>query len=181
MFEKILNFVFFQITWLASVIGAAKGFPWIGPAFLACFMAWQLSLSHRPGRELLLVVSVATGGMLVDSAYVAGGILTYASAEPALLYAPVWILGMWANFALTLNHSLSWLRDRYLAGAVLGAIGAPLAYWGGARLGGMEFSGSITLALSVIGIAWALATPAMLRLLKSLQDWQVTPLSQPAE
>ena len=181
MVGKIVNFVLFQITWLASVVGAARGLPWLGPLCLLWFMAWQLAAVDRSLRELLLVLTVAIGGMLVDSGYVASGILTYASPEPSALVAPVWIVGMWANFALTLNHSMSWLHNRYVAAAVLGGIGGPLAYWGGERLGAMEFTSSMPAVLGVISIVWALATPAMVRLAEYFDRWEPAPLAGAVE
>ena len=42
--------------------------------------------------------------------------------------APLWILCLWAAFALTLTRSLAWLMRRPWLAALLGALGAPLAY-----------------------------------------------------
>ena len=42
---------------------------------------------------------------------------------------------MWMNFALTLNHAMAWLKGRPVVGLILGAIGGPLAYFAGAKLG----------------------------------------------
>ena len=45
------------------------------------------------------------------------------------------MVALWAAFATTLNVSLRALRQRYLLSAVLAAVGAPLAYYAGARAG----------------------------------------------
>lgn len=65
---------------------------------------------------------------------------------------------LWLNFAMTLGASLSWLRGRYSAAALLGAAGGPVSYYAGARLG------AITVApggLWAIALEWLLATPLL--------------------
>jgi tetrahydromethanopterin S-methyltransferase subunit D len=67
---------------------------------------------------------------------------------------------LWVNLATTMNVSMAWLRGRYALGAVFGAIGGPLAYYSGAKLGAMtrlpEPGG-----LLWIGVAWAIALPLL--------------------
>ena len=61
---------------------------------------------------------------------------------PALLLGsvtPLWMVALWAAFATTLNVSLRALRPHYLLAAVLAAMGAPLAYYAGARLGALQW------------------------------------------
>jgi hypothetical protein len=48
--------------------------------------------------------------------------------------------------AATLRHSLGWLRGRWLVGAVLGAVGGPLAYLGGESLGALILNGNLAIA-----------------------------------
>jgi hypothetical protein len=67
---------------------------------------------------------------------------------------------LWVNQATTLNSCLTWLRGRYLAGALFGAVGGPLAYLGGAKLGAASLPSSS--GLVVLGITWAGAFPALL-------------------
>jgi hypothetical protein len=70
---------------------------------------------------------------------------------------------MWMVFATTLNLSLRWLQGHRLAAIGLGAIGGPLAYWGGARLGAMEFVVPVA-ATAALAIGWAVLTPVLVRL-----------------
>ncbi len=37
----LLNFAAFQIGWFACVLGAANGFPWLGPVVVAAVVAGQ--------------------------------------------------------------------------------------------------------------------------------------------
>ena len=67
---------------------------------------------------------------------------------------------LWVNQATTLNSCLAWLRERYLAGALFGAVGGPLAYLSGAKLGSATLPSSN--GLVILGITWAVAFPALL-------------------
>ena len=76
-------------------------------------------------------------------------------------FCPIWMAALWANFAGTLHFCLDWLRGRYRLASVLGAVGGPLAYYGGHRLGAMQLGGSVAVSLAVIAIEWVLVTPGL--------------------
>jgi len=73
-------------------------------------------------------------------------------------------------FATTLNLSLAWLKRRVVLAAVLGAIGGPLAYAGGAELGALAFVHETT-GLLAIGAGWALLTPLLVLLARRLDGF----------
>jgi hypothetical protein len=88
--------------------------------------------------------------------------LVYAAPFPSAQFAPVWIIALWMSFALTLNHSLAWLKSHPALAALLGAIGAPLAYWAAARgWGALAFAAQPALALGMLAVAWAILAPAL--------------------
>ncbi len=70
---------------------------------------------------------------------------------------------MWGLFATILNVSLRWLRGRWVMAALFGAIGGPLAYYGGHRLGALEFGNEIV-ALLALAVGWAVFTPLLMSL-----------------
>lgn len=158
------NVIGFQLVWLATVAGAGMGLWWPGLLVLAVFAAWQLGCSHCPKADLKLVAAAVGLGLLVDSAWIWLGLLHFATPLPWDWLAPLWILVLWAGFALTLNHSLAALRQRPLLAVAFGALGGPLAYW---------FAGHTWKAATftegpwpylAIGLAWAVLTPALLSL-----------------
>jgi hypothetical protein len=162
-----LNFVFFQLGWFASVIGAANQLPWIGPAVVALVVAWHLHTAERATEEALLIVLCAAIGVLFDSLLVALGWVQYPSGMLAPWLAPYWIIGMWILFATTLNFSLRWLRGRAWLGAVLGLTGGPLSYVAGAELGGIEFVDRVA-SLTALALGWALILPALVAVARRL-------------
>lgn len=158
---RIVNFLLFQICWMACVWGAARGMGWLGPVCVAVFAAIELPRMAHPAREVLLLLTVAVLGTLVDTSYLAMGLVEYASSTTSGV-APLWITGLWVSFALTLNRSLDWLAARPLLAASLGLLGGPLAYWiAFAVWGAGRFVGDTWLALLIIGVAWALITPLL--------------------
>jgi uncharacterized protein DUF2878 len=66
------------------------------------------------------------------------------------------MLSLWIAFATTLNHSLRWLMTRPVGAALAGALGGPLAYLAGARLGALTLVTPAT-TLAIIALLWMLA------------------------
>ncbi len=160
MKQKIINFVLFQIGWFSCVLGAAKQMPWLGVGFLATFLAWHLSQAKQPTLELILAIIAIIIGGIYDQIMRHFNLLTYQSHGWSTDLPAAWILALWAEFAMTLNVSLAWLKNRYVIATVFGAIGGPLAYIAAARLGAVTID---NLPLSYVGLAvgWAILTPLL--------------------
>ena len=158
----IFNALGAQFGWLATVFGAAAGYPLAGCAFTAAWLILHMrAVGNDRAIDLRIAVAAALLGFLCDSVLVQLGVITF--PEQAKLGAPstVWMVALWVNLGLTLRYSLGWLRGRYLLAGVLGAIAGPLAYAGGQRLGGIGFPvGDI--ATTAIAIEWLSALPALM-------------------
>jgi hypothetical protein len=159
----LANFILFQIGWFACVLGGAHDVPWLGTGIALAIVAWHIGRAVRPRGELILVLMSAGIGAVADSALVAIGWVRYSSGTIIAGTAPVWLVAMWMLFATTLNVSLRWLRRFPLAAIAFGAIGGPLAYWGGARLGAMEFAAPVA-ATTALAVGWGALTPILVRL-----------------
>ena len=157
------NFAAFQLGWFACVLGAAHGLPWAGTGVALAIVAWHLARAARPGAELVLVLIAAGVGALWDSGLSALGWIRYPSGVLIEGTAPYWIVAMWMLFATTLNASLAWLRRNLPLAAVFGALGGPLAYLGGAKLGALTLAAQDA-ALVALALGWAVLTPLLLRL-----------------
>lgn len=131
----LINFALFQIGWFACVLGGAWGWPWVGVAFVGLATLWHLRIVPNPGGEAVLLAVAVAIGALVDSLLPAAGWVVYPSGQLHLLMAPVWIIALWVLFAGTLNMSMKWLRDRYFLALLFGAVGSPMSYYAGSRLG----------------------------------------------
>lgn len=156
----IVNVVAFQIGWFACVLGAAHGWPWAGVAVAAAVVALHAARATRPAAELKLVASAVLVGLLWDSSLALLGWMGFAAGTLVEGFAPPWILALWALFATTLNVSLDWLKGRPLVAVLFGAIGGPLAYWGGSRLGAIVLVEPVP-ALIALSAGWAVITPLL--------------------
>jgi len=161
--RNLINVALFQLAWFAAVLGAARGIPWLGPLVLLPVVGAHLALSDNRGGERKLLTAAAGLGFCFDSALMATGVFLPAGALLPFPFSPPWMVGLWVNFATTLNVSLAWLRDRHLAAALFGAVGGPLAYYSGARLGatvGLPSPGDML----ILALGWGLMTPLLFRL-----------------
>lgn len=158
----VANFVLFQLGWLVSVIGAAHGVPLAGVAYA---VAWVL-LHHwyiRRGRlhELVFILASAGLGFVVDSLLVVAGYIAFPAYASIGFPSTVWMVCLWLMFAMTLRHSLGWLRRQYVLAAALGAVFGPLAYWAGSRAGAIHLNAD---SVPMIAVAWAASMIGLLSL-----------------
>lgn len=160
----LLNLLAFQIGWFACVLAAAPGLPWLGTGTALLIVAWHTLRLPAPAAELRLVAGVGVLGLLLDSLPVLTGLIDYASGTLIAGLPPHWIVAMWLLFATLPNISLRWLAGRPALAALLGALGGPLAYYGGVALGAARFSEPIWQPLALLAINWAIAMPLIMAL-----------------
>lgn len=163
LMKLIVDLLLFKLAWIACVVGAGRGHPWLGPIAVLGVLGWHMATASKPFTLLALTTVVAMLGFLIDSTFAVFGVLEYAAAVPADFLAPVWIVAMWVNFALILESGLGWLRRHPALGAGFGLIGGPLAYYAGAKLDAVAFATPAPVALGLLAAVWALSVPALLR------------------
>lgn len=169
MKRVLVNLVAFQCCWLAAVLGAAAGMPWLGPLFA---VAWLPMHIRATGASMVietkLILAAGALGYVLDSVIVlVGGVSFPAQAQ---LGAPttLWMVTLWLGFAATLRHALGWIRGRYLLAALLGAVAGPFAYWSGSKLGAVVLT-DIVPTLMMVGVEWLVAMPLLLLFLSRLE------------
>jgi MFS family permease len=80
--------------------------------------------------------------------------------EPRTLI-PLWLACLWLLLATTLNHCLAWTAQPWWRGSLLGAIGAPLSYYGGAQIAGVILPYGTWQSLLLIAAIWAVVMPVL--------------------
>ena len=154
-----------QLGWWACVLAAADGRYLLGPAIVGLLLVvqtWGLPADARR-RAWTGILLLGAAGTVIDSLLGVLGILDFRGASLAGL-APLWIIALWLQFA-TVLPAFAPLRSRPLVAGLLGAVGGPLAYAGGVRLGAAGFHPEPWISLLAIGAVWAVAFPSMLRVL----------------
>jgi len=185
----ILNVVFFQAGWFACVLGASAGWPALGPLVVALWLLLHLASSGRPRAEIATIVAAGLIGYAADSLLVMADVLAFPSGARLGGPSPLWMVALWMNLAGTLGLSMRWLRGRPLLAALFGAIGAPLSYLAGARLGAAQIAApftalaggaagmiapepgsvlSLAAGLGAIALEWAIAMPLLLAIADAL-------------
>jgi hypothetical protein len=159
----VTNFVLFQIGWFACVLSAAEHQPWFGILVTTAVVVTHVLRAPMPTAELELVLLSLGVGLVFDSLLVWQGWLQYSSGIVFSNVAPYWIVALWGLFATLLNVSLRWMRGHWVLAIVFGAVGGPAAYYGGLRLGALEF-GNMPAGLLALAIGWAVLTPLLLAL-----------------
>ena len=161
------NFIGYQLAWVIVVSAAGHGSAGIALLPEAAFIAWQLVASDRRKADVQLMLAALVCGVLIDGSLSLLGWLRYAAGAPAVPFggAPLWILGLWMCFSLTMPRSLAWLQGRPALSILLGAIGAPLAYWSAARgWTAVQFPAPALKGVAGLAVGWAAAVPLLLHL-----------------
>ncbi|MGM9486875.1 DUF2878 domain-containing protein [Ideonella sp. YS5] len=157
------HLVLFEAAWFAGVFGAARGEAPLGMAVVAAAIALNLWMSAWRRHELALLGVAIVLGLVFDGALARSGWVVYADHAMQTAGPPAWIVAQWALFATLLCGPLRWLHGRLPLAALLGALGGPLAYLGGERLGAINFVERGP-ALAGLAVGWAIATPLLLHL-----------------
>lgn len=168
-----VNALGFNIVWFITVFGAAGGLAWAGPSALLIFALVTLSMSVRPRYDLAAMAVFATAGLVLDSAWSVAGAVSYSAAWPSQQLAPIWLVSLWAAFALTVGHSLAWLRPRRVLAGLFGLLGGGFSYWVGARVGAVELAIPAWQYGVGVGLVWAIALPALIWLTAVAAHWRL--------
>jgi len=165
---KLLNALMFFIGWFFCVTNAARGRPLLGLSISLFIVGIHLVFIKNKLKEFLLIVASVIAGFCVETMLIKFYVLRYASPNAVWPgYAPFWVLGLYALFATTINHSLAWLRPLQFVAALFGFLGAILSYSAGEYLGAVEFVIPRGGSVMAVGIFWFVLMP-MLYLLNEI-------------
>ncbi len=152
----ILNFLIYQVAWFLCVFKENTG------ALIALpLLCLHFYFSQCKKADLMLMAIVLVAGLIIDGTLHFVGCMTF--NVPALPI-PFWLATVWIFLATLPNHSLIWLKGRPVLSGIFGAIGGPLAYWAGIRVGAANFGWNQIEALSVIALIWSILWPVVMYL-----------------
>jgi hypothetical protein len=152
----VINAVLLQACWFVCVLGAAQNIYWPGYVAALITIGWHLRQAKRPKAELLLVAVSCMVGVAVEATLTVSNMIGHESTALWFGVAPGWMIALWAAFATNLNVALRALRNHRLLGTALGAVGGPVSYYGGMRLGALHFPHPVA-AMICIAVAWIIA------------------------
>ena len=152
----VANAVWLQAGWWICVLGAER--PWLLLLVIAG-VAVHLRLCPDVNAEVKALLLVTLAGCVLDSTLGALGVFGF-DGWPL----PLWLALLWLVLASGMRHSLAWAGRHWQIGALIGALGGPLAYVGGARVTQVALPlGTLETGLLLMPI-WALALPLLARI-----------------
>lgn len=156
---NLRNFLLFQLVWFSCVLGAANGLPQLSIISLSAFLLIHFYYTDQLNADMLIVALCVSLGLVLDGLWIYLGYVSYLhmSFSPV---PPYWLLCLWVAFALTINHSMSWMQKRYWLAFIAGGLFGPLSYLAGERLGAMQWQQPVAATVAFI-VSWALLMPLL--------------------
>lgn len=160
--RNVINFVLFQLGWLACVL-----YPGLGAVgFVVLIVAFHLAfISQARMAELQFIGAGVVIGGLLDGLWFNVGVMD--NGVEGFQLTPIWILGLWAAFSTTLSHSLSWISAKPWLPFACAPIAGPFAYWSASKMGAVELP-DLALSLAALAVGWLVVFPLLLYIRKTL-------------
>ncbi|MDZ4786532.1 MAG: DUF2878 domain-containing protein [bacterium] len=155
------NIILMNVSWFACILGAAKGFPEIGPVIVA------LSLLVQFGKEVfnpflfLFFILVAMIGTIADQILIQLEAISFSCCSFLPNNYPLWMLALWVSFATAFFSSLKFIRSRYIIGFIFGFLGGAAAYYAGAELNAIYLGSDLEKSLFQIAVLWGTSVPVL--------------------
>jgi len=162
----LFNYVLYYAGWLACVLGPARGHAAAGTLVGLTLLGVHLALVRRPRDELALALAGAAIGVAVDTTQIALGTLRFDAGVVVAGLPPPWLVVIWMQFAATFHFAMRWLKGRPIASALFGALGGPLAFVAGERVGVVALHPERWASIVSLALLWSIALPALQRLAK---------------
>ncbi len=146
-----INVLIYQVVWFLCVFKGYTG----ALISLLLLLAHLIRSPHREA-DLKMMFALLIIGVIVDGIIHQAGFISYRVDGVPI---PFWLAVIWLALAILPHHSLRWLKKRPLLSSLFAAVGGPLAYWAGVRMGSAEFNGPLLQSLTLLAVVWALLWP----------------------
>jgi hypothetical protein len=156
--HRLINAIGFQSAWWACVAGVGHGLEIPAIVFCAVLASVHLYIVEDPMNEIKLAALTVSIGIMIDSLLQYFSVVNFYGWSLGPL-SPFGLWALWIMFSMTLNSSLSFLKDMPLVlSAAAGLLFGPLTYYAGAELGAATFEIS-AMHICAVALAWMLALP----------------------
>lgn len=157
----IANVLNFQAIWFIAVLaGNGSALALCVPIIFLHFLLMDRALKKHFNwkNEALLIVACLGIGVAVESLKL---VLPIWDTTLVGHLPPLWLLVIWAGFAISLHGSFAFLHNRFALASLLGAIFAPLSYVAGARLSDSYTLLDSSFGVVLIGMVWVVVMPLL--------------------
>ncbi len=157
-----VNILIYQGVWFLGVLYGDRG----GLIALA-LLTLHFVLSPRRLADMKMIAFFVAAGLFIDSCMQLFDVLTFFAPSRPI---PFWLVVIWAGLATLPLHGLRWMQGRHFLNVFFGALGGPLAYWAGVRLGAASFPQSMLFSLVVLAVVWAVFWPLAMQVSVRLSE-----------
>ncbi len=165
---KIYDIIGFKICWLLCAFCSVWEQPYLGPVVTLLFILIHLYIVDFKKRDIKIILIAIICGLILDSIFSIFNIIDYKGGFLTLYnIAPLWILSMWAGFALTMLYALDSIKTKYFISALLGLIGGPLSYSAGVGIGSLSIQSNF--AYILLSISWGAIVPLLFKYMNSIE------------
>ena len=168
-FLKILNYVAFQICWLALLIYGNIAISLVILYLIIHFLLiYYIDNFNFIKLELVTILSVCIIGILFDSVMFFGNVYLFNTK----VYIPLWYLFLWPLYASTLNHSFYlFLNLPILVLAAFAVVCMPIIYLGATQLtSNFTIGEPVYTSLILIAVEWSILFPLTMKLAVFLKE-----------
>ncbi len=157
MNSSVLNSICYTIGWFWCVLFGIYKHSWLALMGAVVLIVFQLYYTKKKNLSLyiqdtILVFFSIPLGIFLEILFILTGTIDYPNSIK--FFPPIWIVLLYPLFSLVLNHSLQFLKKKYLLTFIFGCLAAPFSYFSGLSLGGLTFSYSPIITAIIIGIFW---------------------------
>ena len=157
---KILNAISFYLVWWACILGIKYSYNYLGPLLMIIAGVIHFNIILEVKKEIRVILLSGALALLVESLHLHSGFLSYEGhVFFGPLFPPLWILCIWMTLSATLNHSMFFLKDRWLSMVLCGGIFGPVCYFVAMNAKVLQFNFSIQVSLLILSIVWGISLP----------------------
>lgn len=147
----VLNFISFQSSWLIAVTMQQQGI-----LILMFILSAHFLVSRQRVRDWYTLIFITLVGSLFDLTASYVGLFTFQGDH----LLPLWLILLWANFALTFQYSMAWLmRCPQMIQAILGGVFGCFSYYAAYKLGAVDYDFGVMATIFVLVVIWATTLP----------------------
>ncbi|MFV0597289.1 DUF2878 domain-containing protein [Shewanella sp.] len=165
----LYNALSFQCVWWTGVLFGNSALLLSIPLLVLHFilLPWGETAGAIP-RDLSTMFKVGLLGIVIDSLLTLTGVFEFK-------VFPSWLVCLWLHFALSVHHSLSFIRAfAIVLQAILGGVFGSLSYLAGARLHAVSLPFGEGISAIILTIIWAMLLPIFIYLSRSRRQLRQT-------
>ena len=153
----IINAIYFYGYWWVSFWGASTKQYHVGPLIALIYFIFHFYIINDKKKEFQYMLLCTFCGFLLESIFFYSGFIDYKGIlSEKYSIIPIWVIVLWAGYALTAYHSFKWIYGKYYLSILIGGSFGPLIYLSGDKVGCIVLKYDIFISYLILSPIWAL-------------------------